>query len=50
MQALIFAALLLSCPGAAPPRGAAPVRVVVWDEQQPAQKKAYANFLGNEIR
>jgi trehalose utilization protein/dienelactone hydrolase len=28
---------------------AAPVRVVVWDEQQPAQKKAYTNFLGNEI-
>jgi len=25
------------------------VRVVVWDEQQPAQKQAYANFLGNEI-
>jgi trehalose utilization protein/lysophospholipase L1-like esterase len=27
----------------------APVRVVVWDEQQPDQKKAYSNFLGNEI-
>jgi trehalose utilization protein len=26
-----------------------PIRVVVWDEQQPAQKRAYANFLGNEI-
>jgi trehalose utilization protein len=26
-----------------------PVRVVVWDEQQPAQKQAYANFLGNQI-
>ncbi len=25
------------------------VRVVVWDEQQPAQKTAYANFLGNQI-
>jgi trehalose utilization protein len=25
------------------------VRVVVWDEQQPAQKQAYSNFLGNEI-
>ncbi len=25
------------------------VRVVVWDEQQPAQKAAYDNFLGNEI-
>jgi trehalose utilization protein len=26
-----------------------PVRVVVWDEQQPAQKQAYDNFLGNQI-
>ncbi len=25
------------------------VRVVVWDEQQPAQKAAYENFLGNAI-
>jgi len=27
----------------------AQVRVLVWDEQQPTQKQAYANFLGNEI-
>jgi trehalose utilization protein len=27
----------------------APVRVVVWDEQQPAQKQAYENYLGNAI-
>jgi trehalose utilization protein len=26
-----------------------PIRVVVWDEQQPAQKEAYENFLGNWI-
>lgn len=26
-----------------------PIRVVVWDEQQPEQKQAYDNFLGNEI-
>ena len=26
-----------------------PVRVVVWDERQPAQKQAYENFLGNQI-
>ncbi len=26
-----------------------PIRVVVWDEQQPAQKEAYENFLGNQI-
>jgi trehalose utilization protein len=25
------------------------VRVLVWDEQQPQQKTAYANYLGNEI-
>lgn len=28
---------------------AKPIRVVIWDEQQPAQKKVYSNFLGNEI-
>lgn len=27
----------------------ATIRVVVWDEQQPQQKKAYENFLGNAI-
>jgi len=26
-----------------------PIRVVVWDEQQPAQTQAYKNFLGNQI-
>ncbi len=26
-----------------------PVKVVVWDEQQLAQKEAYPNFLGNQI-
>jgi trehalose utilization protein len=25
------------------------IRVVIWDEQQPAQKQAYENFLGNAI-
>ena len=33
----------------ADPSSAPPVRVLVWDEQQPAQKKVYPNFLGNEI-
>ncbi|HET6879833.1 MAG TPA: ThuA domain-containing protein [Pirellulales bacterium] len=28
---------------------APPVRVLVWDEQQPAQKQAYPDFLGNAI-
>ncbi len=26
-----------------------PVRIVVWDEQQPAQKQVYDDFLGNQI-
>lgn len=26
-----------------------PIRVLVWDEQQPAQKPVYENFLGNQI-
>ena len=28
---------------------ARPVRVVVWDEQQPEQKPAYENFIGNHL-
>jgi trehalose utilization protein len=32
---------LIACSG--------PIRVLVWDEQQPAQKQAYTDFLGNEI-
>ena len=28
---------------------AADIRVVVWDEQQPRQKQAYENYLGNAI-
>jgi trehalose utilization protein len=36
-----------------PPPGSrpsdSPIEVVVWDERQPAQKQAYANFLGNQI-
>ena len=28
---------------------APPIRVVVWDEQQPQQKRAYPSFLGNQI-
>ena len=38
-------------PASCEPRDAGPhkVRVVVWDEQQPEQKQAYENFLGNAI-
>ena len=28
---------------------AEPIRVLVWDEQQPRQKKVYPNWLGNQI-
>lgn len=33
----------------APLTAAEPIRVLMWDEQQPAQKTAYPEFLGNEI-
>ena len=48
-------AALGACAGTARPESsvaaaeAEPVRVVVWDERQPAQKEAYDNFLGNRI-
>ena len=45
MKTLFLLVLL----GAASLAGAAPIRVVVWDEQQPSQKKAYTNFLGSQI-
>jgi len=49
----LLATLAALSPGALSPfaaRGAdSPIRVVVWDEQQPAQKQAYENFLGNAI-
>ncbi len=32
-----------------PAVAAEPIRVVVWDERQPAQKSAYGDFLGNTI-
>ncbi len=44
MRALVF---LLLIPLAA--LASDPVRVLVWDERQPRQAEAYANFLGNEI-
>ena len=40
---------LLTVMSAACPADEPMVRVVVWDEQQPAQKQAYENFLGNAI-
>ncbi|HEX5273205.1 MAG TPA: ThuA domain-containing protein [Gemmataceae bacterium] len=46
-SAAATAATLL--PAAGPRPSDKPVRVVVWDEQQPQQKEAYDNFLGNAI-
>lgn len=47
LKSVLFAYLIaLSALVAA---NAAPVRVLVWDEQQPAQKQVYTNFLGNQI-
>jgi trehalose utilization protein len=45
-----FAALALSMfRSAAADSPTRPIRVLVWDERQPAQKEAYTNFLGNAI-
>src|SRR5579872_608904 len=41
--------LLLPSTAIAAEPAAKSIRVAVWDEQQPAQKQAYENFLGNQI-
>jgi trehalose utilization protein len=43
------ALLLAAKPSGAANENEGPIPIVVWDEQQPAQKKAYENFLGNQI-
>jgi trehalose utilization protein len=46
----VLGGLALAAAGDAGSAAAArPIRVVVWDEQQPVQKEAYPNFLGNAI-
>src|ERR1041385_4613638 len=46
MKSLLFAL----CLAIASARAAAPIRVLVWDEQQPQQKQAYGDkFLGETI-
>lgn len=40
---------VLSSLAGAQTAAAKPAKVVVWDERQPAQKRAYDNFLGNAI-
>ena len=44
---VVAVCLILAC--ALQASAAGPIRVVVWDEQQPQQLMAYSNFLGNEI-
>ncbi len=45
---LCFLVLAMSLQAAAADK-TKPLRVLVWDEQQPEQSKAYENFLGNAI-
>lgn len=45
----VHAALVVSGVFWAEAGWSAPVRVLVWDEQQPEQKKVYPDFLGNHI-
>jgi trehalose utilization protein len=47
--AVVAGVTVLQRAAAAAEEPARPLRVVVWDEQQPAQKEAYENFLGNWI-
>ena len=52
MKSFTFALLFLCSAAFAQFRAVTPlppIRVVVWDEQQPQQKPAYDNFLGNAI-
>jgi trehalose utilization protein len=44
-SAALTSAMVLPCAAA----DEKPIRVVVWDEQQPTQKQAYDNFIGNWI-
>ncbi len=49
MRNLLFVVSVLVLAGSSRAEDDAAIQVVVWDEQQPAQKKAYENFLGNAI-
>jgi trehalose utilization protein len=58
MRPILFLLVLLTLSTAMAPASAAdpapqpttrPIRVVVWDEQQPEQLKAYPDFIGNVI-
>jgi hypothetical protein len=49
MKVLLVVAFCCTIWGAMLASAAEPIRVLVWGEQQPAQKQAYENFFGNEI-
>jgi|GEM_PF-62880 arylsulfatase A-like enzyme/trehalose utilization protein len=49
MQIIRLAAILFVVVWNSVAVAAEPIKVVIWDEQQPAQKKQYPNFLGNYI-
>src|SRR5690242_68423 len=52
MRRVFFASVLLATllgVNSVHARPGEPIRVLVWDEQQPQQKNPYCNFLGNEI-
>src|SRR4051812_45814175 len=52
LSGAVAGAVAMACKartGAAAAPAERAVRVVVWDEQQPEQKKVYDNFLGNVI-
>jgi trehalose utilization protein len=49
MKAIFSALLGCTLLGMAATAGAAPIRVVVWDERQDAQKSAYGGFLGDTL-
>jgi trehalose utilization protein len=49
MKRVLSALVLLTVLGMAAAAVAAPIRVVVWDERQEAQKSAYNGFLGDTL-
>jgi trehalose utilization protein len=49
MRTTLLCVLCLLLPPAFAFAAPSPIRILVWDEQQPAQKQAYDNFLGNAI-
>ncbi|QDU31710.1 Trehalose utilization [Anatilimnocola aggregata] len=49
IRCLLSLTLFFGVLGAARAQSPKPVRVLVWDDQQPEQAKAYENFLGNAL-